>query len=187
LAGVALSAEPLAADDVGDSTHARSLPLRTLRPYAAWSLVRFVPYLLVVLVATFGWVEIRQRQQAEVDRAKAAAIRAAIGLHESLSQAEMDYLRELANSNDAVRYSFLEQALEFPTTAEQFNRRAEMAVHAIVALDPDKRENVVKNNVLPGFQCPPPKVSMRISCIKIGIVLSVEERYPEDRYREFTL
>jgi hypothetical protein len=44
----------------------------TLQSYAAWSLVRFVPYLLVLAVAGFGWVEIAQRQRAEVDHAKAS-------------------------------------------------------------------------------------------------------------------
>jgi hypothetical protein len=72
----------------------------------------------------------------------------------------MDYLWELANSNDAVRRSFLEQALKTPPTAEQFNRRVEMAVHTVVGLDPDKRENILKNSLLTRFQSPPSNLSI---------------------------
>ncbi len=151
----------------------------TLRSYAAWSVVRCVPYLLVLAAVGFGWIEIRQRQQAELDRNKADRIRAAIGLYESLSPSEVDQLWELANSDDAVRYSFLEQALKFPATAEQFNRRAEMAVQAVVALDPEKREYVLKNSVLPRIQHPPPHLSIKLACVKIGSALSLWDQYPE--------
>jgi hypothetical protein len=41
--------------------------------------------------------------------------------------------------------SFLLQALEHPATAEQFHRRADMAIRAAVGLDPDRRENVFLN------------------------------------------
>lgn len=110
----------------------------TLRSYAGWSLYRFVPYFLVLAAVSYGWVKIARQQEAELDRAKAAEIRAAIGLYESSSPNEVDYLWELANSSDAVRYSFFEQALISSPTAEQFNRRADIAVQAAVGLDPYK-------------------------------------------------
>jgi hypothetical protein len=141
----------------------------TLRGYAAWSLV---PYLLILTATVYGWVVIRQLQQAELYRAEAAEIRTAIGLHEPLSPSEVDLLWKLAASNDAVRYSFLEQALEFPATAEQFNRRAEMAVHAVVGLDRNKREYIFTNSLLPRFRRPSSHLSIKIACVKIGIALS---------------
>jgi hypothetical protein len=83
----------------------------TLRSYAAWSVMRFVPYLFVLAAVGFGWQEIRQRQQADLDHNKADQLRVAIGLNASLSLDEVEQLWELANSSDAARYIFLEQAL----------------------------------------------------------------------------
>jgi len=113
-----------------------------LRSYAGWSVLRFAPYFLGLGVVISGWIGVSWWQQVRSDQNEAAQIRAAIGLSVSLSPTELDHLWKLAHSSDAVRSSFFEQALEFPATAEQFNRRADMAVHAAVGLDHEGREEI---------------------------------------------
>jgi hypothetical protein len=143
-----------------------------LRAYAMWSLLRFVPYFLISAAVIYGWTEFRHQQQAAEDHRKAARLRAAIGLYEQLSPPELDALWELARSNDAVRHGFLVQALEHPATAEQFRRRADMAIRAAVGLDPDRRENVFLNVVSPCVRRRPPDLSIKLACVKIGMALS---------------
>jgi hypothetical protein len=135
-------------------------------------LLRFVPYFLISAAAIYGWTEFRHQQQAAEDHRKAARLRAAIGLYEQLSPPELDALWELARSNDAVRHGFLVQALEHPATAEQFRRRADMAIRAAVGLDPDRRENVFLNVVSPCVRRRPPDLSIKLACVKIGMALS---------------
>ena len=126
-----------------------------LRAYATWSLFQFVPYLLILTAFIYGWMEIRQRQQAAHDYREAARLRAAIGLYWRPSPTELNALWELAQSNNAVRSSFLMQVLEHPATAEQFNRRADMAMQATVGLDPDRRKKVLNDVASPCLQRPP--------------------------------
>lgn len=146
----------------------------TRRLYAIWSLCRFVPYLLILTAAVFGGIEIRQRQQAAHDRIKTAELRATIGLHEQLSLTELSVFWELAESNDAVRDNFFVQALEYPATAEQFNRRVDMAVQATVGLDPAGREKVFCEVVSPCLRRLPPDLSRKLACVKIAVGLSIE-------------
>jgi hypothetical protein len=102
----------------------------------------------------------------------AARLRAAIGLYEQLSPTELNALWDLAQSKDAVRDSFLRQALEHPATAEQFNRRADMALQAGVGIDRDRREKVLNDIVFPYLRRPPSDLSIKMACTKIGIALS---------------
>jgi hypothetical protein len=150
-----------------------------LRAYAMWSLLRFVPYFLISAAVIYGWTEFRHQQQAAEDHRKAARLRAAIGLYEQLSPPELDALWELARSNDAVRHSFLVQTLEHPATAEQFHRRADMAIRAAVGLDPDRRENVFLNIVSPCVRRRPPELSIKVACVKIGMALSMAGGDPD--------
>jgi hypothetical protein len=150
-----------------------------LRAYAMWSLLRFVPYFLIAAAIVYGWTEFRHQQQAAEEHRKAARLRAAIGLYEQLSPPELDALWELARSNDAVRHSFLLQALEHPATAEQFHRRADMAIRAAVGLDPDRRENVFLNIVSPCVRRRPPDLSIKLACVKIGMALSMAGGNPD--------
>jgi len=59
------------------------------------------------------------------------------------------HLWDLATSSDAVRDSYLAQALQFPATAEQFSRHIDMAMQAVAGLNPDRRIKVLSNVVLP--------------------------------------
>jgi hypothetical protein len=142
-------------------------------------LFRVVPHLLILAAVVYGWIEILQRQQAAYDLSKVARLRAAIGLYERLSPIELNALWELAQSNNAVRDSFLVQALEHPATAEQFNRRADMAVQAVVGLDPDTREKVFHDVVSPCLARPPPDLSIKVACINVGIALSMAGGNPD--------
>ena len=148
----------------------------TLRPYAMRSLWRFAPYVLVLVAIVAGGVKISQWQQAERDGKTAAKIRASVGLRDKLSLKELGDLWSLANSSDAVRYSFLEQALEFPETAEQFNRRANIAVQSIVGLDTDTREKITKNKVPQCLRNPSTHINIKIACMWIGLMLSMEDK-----------
>jgi hypothetical protein len=150
-----------------------------LRFYAGWSVLRCAPYFLVPAVVFFGWIEMSWWQQVRSDRNKAAQIRAAIGLSVSLSPTELDHLWKLAHSSDAVRNSFFEQALEFPATAEQFNRRADMAVQAAVGLNHERREEIYRTAVLPCLQHPPAHLSIKVACIRIGVGFSKENDNPQ--------
>jgi hypothetical protein len=147
----------------------------TLRSYAGWSLCRFVPYFLVLAAVSFGGFEVVRQQQASHDRLEAKEIRDAIGFYEALSPTEKDHLWKLANSSDAVRDSFFKQALESSTTAEQFNRRADVAIQAAVGLNPDTRERVFRDHVLPCLRHPPKEHSKKMACSVIGIELAKED------------
>jgi len=158
-----------------------------LRSYDAWSVLRFAPYFLLLAVVIFGWIGMSWWQQVRSDRNKAAQIRAAIELSVSLSPTELDHLWKLAYSSDAVRNSFFEQALEFPATAEQFNRRADVAVQAAVGLDHDRREEIYKTAVLPCLQHPPTHLSIKVACIRIGVGLSKENDNPQSAIPAYDL
>jgi hypothetical protein len=150
----------------------------TLRSYADWSLGRFVPYLLVLAAVSFGGVEVVRQQHAEHDRSEAKKIRDAIGFYEPLSRIEGDHLWKLANSSDAIRDSFFKQALESSTTAEQFNRRADVAIQAAVGLDLDTRERVFRKAGLPCLH-PPEELSIKVACIRIALELAKEDGNPQ--------
>ena len=148
-----------------------------LRSYATWSLLRFVPYLLIVAAVSLGWREILRQQQTELARTEAAQILSDLGLTEDrdLSPSEVDRLRHLATSSHAVRLSFLEQALETTGNATRFNRRADIATQAAVGLDPDRRKQALSNIVLPCLQRPAAPQSIKTSCSRIGLALSIRE------------
>jgi hypothetical protein len=78
-----------------------------VRLYALWSLFRFVPYLLVLVMISAGWTTWIRWQQAERIRNMAGQIRDVIGNSETLSPTELDYLWKLTQSDDAVHASFL--------------------------------------------------------------------------------
>jgi hypothetical protein len=151
----------------------------TLRAYAMWGLLRFVPYLLILIGLGVGWAAMKQQQQAERDRNEAAQIRSSIGFYEDFSPIEVRPLGKLATSSDAIRDSFLQQALAFPQTAEQFNRRADMAIQAAVGLDPERRKKVWNITVFPCLQSPPADLNIKIACIIIGVTLSIENEWPK--------
>ena len=144
-----------------------------LRSYATWSLFRFAPFLLVFAIVAYAGIELLQRQQAAYDHRKAARLRASIGLYEEPSPTELHTLWDLAQSNEAVRDSFLVQALEHPATAHQFNRRADMAVQAVVGLDPNRRKQVLNNIVFPCLRLPLPDLDIGAACFEIGFALSL--------------
>ncbi|MGH8070186.1 MAG: hypothetical protein ACRERE_34055 [Candidatus Entotheonellia bacterium] len=148
-----------------------------LRSYATWSLLRFMPYLLIVAAVSLGWREILRQQQTEFARTEAAQILSDLGLTEDrdLSPSEVDRLWHLATSSHAVRLSFLEQALETTGNATRFNRRADIATQAAVGLDPDRRRQALSNIVLPCLQRPAAPQSIKTSCSRIGLALSIGE------------
>jgi hypothetical protein len=142
-----------------------------LRSYAVWSLLRFVPYLLVLIAMSVGWAKWTQWQQAERIRIMAGHIRDVIGLSAELSPTELDRLWELAHSDDAVHASFLQQALASPARAEQFNRRLDMTVQAMVGLHPGKREAVRKHVERLCLKRPAAELSIKRVCVRLGRAL----------------
>src|SRR5207253_259082 len=89
----------------------------------------------------------------------------------ALSAAERDTLLDLAeSSSERVRLRFLEQALEGPATAVRLARRSELAVHAAVGLDPERRERVVRLLVRK-LQDEQTAAEVREACVHLGIGL----------------
>jgi hypothetical protein len=145
-----------------------------LRSYATWSVLRFVPYLLLLTAVSLGWRESLRQQQTELARTEAAQILSDLGLTEDRdpSPLEVDRLWHLATSSHAVRLSFLEQTLETTGNAKRFNRRADIAVQAAVGLDPDRQKQALSNIVLPCLQRTAAPQSIKTSCSRIGLALS---------------
>ncbi len=143
----------------------------TLRAYALWSLLRFVPYVLVLTLASYGWYRFSAREQASKILSRFGVVSEIDG---TPTTSEIEALWALAASNDAVRFSFLEQALSIPENAERFNRRAEILTQAISGLNPARREKILKETLLPHLQHPVEK-RLKIMCVKMGIVLIVQD------------
>lgn len=132
-----------------------------LRAFAQWSLLRFVPYVLVLLFFSYGWYQWSTREQV-------IEIFSEIGVSEGgLSSSEIDALWALATSNDGVRFSFLEQALAIPEYTKKFDRRLENSVHALVGLNPVRREKVLKESLLRHLQNPETEKTIKETCDKI--------------------
>jgi hypothetical protein len=146
-----------------------------LRVYALWSLLRFVPYLLVLATISVGWTQWTQWQQAERIRNVAGQIRDVIGLSGTLSSIELDSLWKLAHSDDAVHDSFLRQSLASPARAEQFSRRIDMTIQAMVGLNPGKREAIRKHVERLCLEHPAAEPFIKRVCVRIGIALAEEK------------
>jgi hypothetical protein len=146
-----------------------------LRLYALWSLLRFIPYLLVLAAISAGWITWSRWQQAEQIRNMAGQIRDVIGLSERLTPRELEFLWKLAQSDDAIHDSFLQQALASQDKAEQFSRRIDMTIQAMVGLNPRKREAIWKYVERLCLEPPAAERFIKRVCARIGIALAEEK------------
>jgi hypothetical protein len=87
------------------------------------------------------------------------------------SDAELEALWELARSDERVRFLFVDQALQAPPTARQLGNRADMAVHATIGLDPERRTRV-EELLLTRLRDPKIKASICEHCALIGVALN---------------
>jgi serine/threonine protein kinase len=84
----------------------------------------------------------RKRDEVEIALAR-SLVRPLARQPASLTEAEMEALRDLAgNPSKELWKRFVEQALRDPRTTRQLKTRAELALHAAVGLDFDKRQQV---------------------------------------------
>ena len=101
-----------------------------LRTYALWSLFGFI----VLIVSGFG-VHAVQKKLRQIQEAQKEAndIFGKLTLNDTLSPSEFESLLQLASTNEAVRYRFIDMALTDTLWAIQFE--GEMAIHAAVGMD----------------------------------------------------
>jgi hypothetical protein len=123
------------------------------KKYAAYSLCRFMPHMVVMLVLMLGWNTWEAENKRQLDRAEARKIMAVVdGTTEYPSADEYRKLERLADSSEAVRLAFIDQLLETEESAESLKHRYAYVLHAVVGLDVVMRDNVRQRllNVGPG-------------------------------------
>ncbi len=115
---------------------------------------------------------------AELEETVARGLLRPIG-HDAnkVTDPEIEALWELAdNKNERVHLLFVQQALQGPGTARQLLNRADMAVHAAVGLDPERRRQVEKA-LLAQLRDEKSDFAVRTDCVLIGLTL--DEWSPE--------
>jgi hypothetical protein len=115
-------------------------------------------------------VKVKEREQ-QLEETLARSLLRPLG-HQAnvVTDPELEALWELAGSGERVRMLFVEQALQHPLTARQLRNRADMAVHAVVGLDPDQRECIEKL-LLARLRDPKTEPRIRADSIIIGAAL----------------
>jgi tRNA A-37 threonylcarbamoyl transferase component Bud32 len=107
--------------------------------------------LVGTVTSTYFAVEANHRREVAEAAEQGMEKEAALGLlgpldpkgEGNLSQPEADALWRLAGTDsEPLRLRFLEEALHSETTAAQLRQRAKWSVHALVGLDPRRREKV---------------------------------------------
>jgi hypothetical protein len=93
-----------------------------------------------------------------------------------LSPAEFDTFRDLASSpSERVRLRFLEKALEDPATAVRLGRRGKWAVQAVVGLDRQRHDRVVRL-LLRKLQDEKTQGEVREACVLLGLALQTRDK-----------
>ena len=147
------------------------------RSYALWSLLRFVPILLVLIGAGIGWRELEASRQA----LRAADLFDQIEFEsDSFSKAELNALWTIAASrSDILRSSFMKQAFDARRNATIFKRRPKVIVHAAVGLDEGRRADLRKYVAavvfdVKRFEDLP--FGIQVALLNLGIVLGMPDR-----------
>jgi hypothetical protein len=183
--------EPIAARPVGSLER---LAKWARRQPAVATLLAAVLVLLIAGISVSTFFALDASEQAEDARAKAKiaddktklAEKKSDELNVALAQSllrpmghegsavgsiELDALWELASTaNDRLRLLFIEKALEKPATAEQLNRRAHLAVHAVVGLNPDRRQQVLQM-LVSKLRDKGTDLKIRLACVSLGNAL----------------
>jgi hypothetical protein len=123
--------------------------------------------------------QIADQARKEVEETLAESLLRPLGHSRSpVNSIELDALWDLARSpsdSDRVRVLFIEKALARPETAEQLKQRSELAVHAAVGLDPQRRQRVLEL-LLPLLRDKGQDWRKRETCVALGIALDETEK-----------
>lgn len=111
-------------------------------------------------------------------RGEAASYASAIGqLLDFIHPAEMAALQKLARSDsEEVRLEFLRQLLETGDNAERLRNRMEFATLAAIGISPSRREQVVREIVLPCLRNRQTDLRIRMACAEMGATLDTGDR-----------
>jgi hypothetical protein len=145
---------------------------RGYRPYALWSLLRFAPYLLILVAILVGLWGYGIQHQDERDRKEAQTLFAQIDWSHPLRNQES---WDLADAREEVRHHFVRWALENPVNARNLERQSESVIHAIVGINPDRRLNLWKKVISPRLRDESVDLEIRHCCIVIGKSLSIAQ------------
>lgn len=145
-----------------------------LRAYAAWSLLRFLPFVISLAIAGWGWRQYMERQQTAKDDQKAASIIAGLG-----SKYQTISLWDLAGSSDSIRDRFLQQVLQHPSYAERLTEPLlAHVVTALIGLDIQRRQKILDTQIIPCLRSPY-EVGKTWACMQIGLELSAMCELPK--------
>jgi hypothetical protein len=107
------------------------------RRYAFWSLGRWSPYMVAIVLGWWGTVNYLAWQQA-----KSLFEEIGIQASEELPHSEWDAVWTLAGSESRVKKYFINSAFTSAGSAERFIRRKEVLVQALVGINPEQRFSV---------------------------------------------
>lgn len=148
-----------------------------LRSYATWSLLRFIPYFLILGGTVCGWATIRARLQTERDLDLARSILTA----STVDYKARDYLNhmwELVGRGDDVRHALLSLPMRSAYDARSFLSKDDLSdvlIHSVVGLSLDGRRRIFEKVIHPFVQRPGQDCEMKAACLIEGLTLSVED------------
>ncbi len=137
-----------------------------LRGFALVSLLRFAPYVLVLVGGTSSW-------RYYLNRAEATRLMNRVVVSHQASPPDWSAYEELSNTTDEVRGHFFALALE-PSYAIQFRGMSKQLTRALVGLSPQSRDALFSEGVMPCLRHDYPDTA-QLLCINIGISLDKNE------------
>jgi hypothetical protein len=135
--------------------------------FAAWSLLRFAPYAMALVLLVLGGRWFLDQRDTE----KAQGFLRAIGGTETIEKNEWQQLYDLAEQPRSVRWKFLELGLRDPASAGRILTRAAPVARATVGLDSSMRDDVLKSIILPTLSRQNEPMQVRQASIAMGIQL----------------
>lgn len=137
--------------------------------FAACSLFRFLPYVVVLVVFLLTW-------QYQHDHSEARRIVTDIlGKDGRPSPEEYEALESLADSPKGVRLAFIDQTLENEAVAKSLQYRYAYVLHAVVGLDEAMRDQVRDRLLDYGTDASDNSTFTNIAIAKLGVALSITD------------
>jgi len=146
------------------------------KKFATFSLLRFVPHLIVLLSFLLGWQEWERHEQHLRDRATAKDLMTIIaGSDDYPTIDDFKALEDLADSSEGVRLAVIDQMLENEVIARSLEKRYDYIAHAVVGLDVAMRDRIRDRLVERGKEPSDIPAAICVATARLGIALSIPE------------